>query len=465
MTQDHRLWGARFEVPPDATLLAIARVDRSHDRLVAHDLAGCRAHAGALARAGILSFDEQRAIVATLEAIGQDAENGLAAMTETDEDVHSFIERELVARLGLLGGKLRAGRSRNDQAANDLRLVLREAERRLRGATLDLIDALCIQAEAHANTLAPGFTHLQPAQPISLGHQFLAHAQALLRDCDRFADWAMRADVSPLGAAALAGSGLILTPEAVAKDLGYARSFENSIDAVGSRDHVAEFLFVTAMLGVDLSRLAEEVILWATSQFGWISLDDAFSTGSSIMPQKRNPDIAELTRGRAARLIGGLTTMLTLLKGLPFAYNRDFFEDKRAAFDAIDGLEECLPAMTGLVRTMRVNVARVEAQATDGFTLATEIADWLAGEGVPFREAHDVTGRVVRACEASGVGLQSLSTLELTNIDARLSGLPADILSPRAAIARRQGKGGTAPEAVFQQLADLRARAREMRCG
>ena len=465
MTQNSRLWGARFAGAPDPTLLTIARVDRSHDRLVAHDLAGCRAHAGALARAGILTPAERSEIVGTLDAIGEDAARGAVAMTAADEDVHSFIERELVARLGALGGKLRAGRSRNDQAANDLRLVLREAEARLRTATYDLIDALCTQAEAHCDTLAPGFTHLQPAQPISLGHQLLAHAQALLRDCDRFTDWARRADVSPLGAAALAGSRLILTPEEVARDLGYARSFENSIDAVGSRDHVAEFLFICAMLGVDLSRLAEEVILWASSQFGWIALDDAFSTGSSIMPQKRNPDIAELTRGRAARLIGGLTTMLTLLKGLPFAYNRDFAEDKRTAFDAIDGLEDCLPAMTGLVRTMRVNVTRVEAQATDGFTLATEIADWLASEGVPFREAHEVTGRVVRVCESAGCTLESLSVPDLGRIDARLAVMPDDILNPRAAIARRHGKGGTAPEAVRRQLGDMRSRVAEMRHG
>ena len=463
MTQDQRLWGGRFSAMPDASLVAIARIDRSHDRLVEHDLAGCCAHARALWRSGLLNADERESIIDTLAMIGDDAARGDISITEADEDVHSFIERELVARLGALGGKLRAGRSRNDQAANDLRLVLRAAERRLRRATLDLIDALCDQAGAHSDTLAPGFTHLQPAQPISLGHQFLAHAQALLRDCDRFADWTRRADVSPLGAAALAGSGLILTPEEMAADLGYARSFDNSIDAVGSRDHVAEFLFVCAMLGVDLSRLAEEVILWASSQFGWIALDDAFSTGSSIMPQKRNPDIAELTRGRAARLIGALTTMLTLLKGLPFAYNRDFAEDKRAAFDAIDGLEDCLPAMTGLVRTMRVNVTEVEAQATDGFTLATEIADWLAGKGTPFREAHEVTGLVVRACDAAGCGLNDLTADTLAALDLRLAAMPDDILNPRAAIARRCGKGGTAPDRVREQLAEVQARAGGMR--
>ncbi len=310
------------------------------------------------------------------------------------------MERVLTNRLGALGGKLRAGRSRNDQAANNLKLHLRQIARKLVASIASLTrDALVARAKAHQHTLAPGFTHLQPAQPVTFGHQLLAHAQGFSRDIERITDWHKRAGRSPLGAAALAGSAIALHPELSAGELGYDASCENSIDAVGSRDHVAEFLFVTAMLGVNLSRLAEEIFLWSSKQFRWIELDDGYATGSSIMPQKKNADIAELTRGRSARLIASLNGMLIALKGLPFAYNRDLSEDKWACFEAIDTLELVLPAMAGMIATMKVDTKRLREQSFEGFTLATEVADWLSRQGIPFSEAHEITGALVRYCE------------------------------------------------------------------
>ena len=320
-----------------------------------------------------------------------------------------------------------------------------------------------MQAERHIGTIAPGFTHLQPAQPISFAHQLLAHAQCFARDVERLIDWDRRHAYSPLGAAALAGSAIATQPEHSAAELGYDGPAENSIDAVGSRDHVAEFIFAAAMIGVQLSRLSEEIVMWASKQFAWVELDDAFATGSSIMPQKKNPDIAELTRGRSARLIGDLSTIMTLIKGQPFSYNRDMSEDKRAAFDTVDSLAVVLPAMTGLVRTMNVDVARLRSQAEIGFTLATEVADWLSRRGVPFAEAHEITGALVRRCEDRGIGLPEVSDDVLAAVDARLTPDIRACLTPEAAIAARLGHGGTAPRAIARQLKRLRARLAQQR--
>jgi argininosuccinate lyase len=353
---------------------------------------------------------------------------------------------------------LRAGRSRNDQAANDLKLYLRDQAREILAALLSLQDALLTQAAGHIKTPAPGFTHLQPAQPIVFAHQLLAHAQNFLRDGERFIDWDRRSAASPLGSAALAGSAIALNPELSAAELGYEAACENSIDAVGSRDHVAEFLFVSAMLGVNLSRLSEEIILWASRQFRWVELDDAFATGSSIMPQKKNPDIAELVRGRTGRLIGGLAGMLAVLKGLPYSYNRDLSEDKRYAFEAVDTLHGLLPPLTGLVRTMRVNPEELRRQAAEGFTLATEVADGLALQGVPFATAHEITGALVKFCEDKGIGLEELSDEELQTIDPRLGPAIKSRMTLSAAIAGRKGTGGTAPEQVSTQLQRLSER-------
>src|SRR3954471_1639439 len=443
--------------------MRLSRSDASHFRLVPYDLAASRAHARELERAGLLDAKEREAILAGLAAIGAEFAAGRLVPSEADEDVHTFLERALSERLGPLGGKLRAGRSRNDQAANDLKLYLRHEARRLAQGILSLQEALLAQAGRHLETLAPGFTHLQPAQPIVFAHQLLAHAQTFARDLERLRDWDRRHARSPLGAAALAGSAIALHPELSAKELGYDGPAENSIDAVGSRDHVAEFVFAAAMHAVHLSRLAEEVFLWSSRQFGWVALDDAFATGSSIMPQKKNADIAELTRGRAARLIGSMTAMLAALKGLPFAYNRDLIEDKKAAFEAVDTLALVLPAMSGMVQTMRVNVDVLARQASEGFTLATEVADWLARKGVPFSEAHEITGALVRRCEDQGIGLADASDADLAAIDPRLDGGLRPHLTPEAAVAARGGHGGTAPDRVREQMARLRGVVDEQR--
>lgn len=437
--------------------MALSRSDASHFRLVPYDLAASISHAQELVRAGLLTQAEGETIRETLAALGTEIAASALLPSDLDEDVHTFLERALTERLGPLGGKLRAGRSRNDQAANDLKLYLRDQGRRIVLDLLDLQEALAFQAEQHIDSVAPGFTHLQPAQPVSFAHQLLAHAQGFTRDIARMQDWDRRTARSPLGAAALAGSAIAKQPELSARELGYDGPCENSIDAVGSRDHVTEFLFIAAMMGVNLSRLAEEIFLWSSRQFRWIELDDAYATGSSIMPQKKNADIAELTRGRAARLIGGLSTMLAALKGLPFAYNRDLAEDKRATFEAVDTLAAVLPAMAGMVRTMRVNADELRRQATDGFTLATEVADWLARQGVPFSEAHEITGRLVRYCEDRGIGLEDLDEGDLKAVDTRLSSTIKTSLTAEAAVKARDGYGGTAPRRVAEQLARLRS--------
>ena len=457
LSNDKRLWGARFRSPPDPALMRLSRAEASYFRLAPYDIVSSQAHARELQRAGILDASETAAIVTELDAMRAAHAAGTLIPSPQDEDVHTFVERVLVERLGPLGGKLRAGRSRNDQAANNLRLYLRAVGRDIVTALLGLQDALAAQAAQHVATLAPGFTHLQPAQPIVFGHLLLAHAQAFARDADRMIDWDRRAARSPLGAAALAGSAIAVHPELTAHELGFDAPCENSIDAVGARDHVAEFLFVTAMLGVNLSRLAEEIVLWSSRQFAFVELDDAFTTGSSIMPQKKNPDIAELTRGRSSRLIGSLTTMLVALKALPFSYNRDLAEDKHAAFEAIDALALVLPAMAGLVRTMRVQTGELARQSIAGFTLATEVADWLARRGIPFATAHEITGALVRRCEELGVGLAEIGDADLAAVDHRLEPAIKSCLTPEAAVAARIGYGGTASDRVREQLDRLTA--------
>ncbi|MCZ8183983.1 MAG: argininosuccinate lyase [Beijerinckiaceae bacterium] len=456
--QPARLWGGRFRKAPDPSLMRLSSAGIAHQRLIPQDIAGSLAHAAELERAGLLTLEEQRVISQTLEAMRNEYLAGLLVIGPGDEDIHTFLERVLVERLGATGAKLRAGRSRNDQAANNLKLYLRQETPRLVLLMGELAEALAIQAGLHAAAVAPGFTHLQSAQPVTFGHWLMAHAQPLLRNISRLQDFLARTGECPLGAAALAGSAIALSPALSARQLGYAGPAENSVDAVSARDHVAEFLFVAAMTLTDLSRLAEEITLWVSRQFGWIELDDAFATGSSIMPQKKNPDIAELSRGRAARLIGDLVAMLGAIKGLPLAYNRDLAEDKRAAFDAIDVLDEVLPALTGLVRTMTVRTERLRAQAGEGFSLATEVADYLARKGVPFAEAHEITGTLVRHCESIGLALEALSPAELASVDPRLGADLQAHLSLDAAIAARSGHGGTAPERVREQIATARAR-------
>ncbi|WP_413737423.1 argininosuccinate lyase [Sodalis sp. RH21] len=453
-----RLWGARFNSGPAAALSALSRSPDAYFALAAYDLAGCRAHAYELRRAGLLDERETALMVEAIAGLADDYRQGLAQPSADDEDVHTFIERMLTERLGELGGKLRAGRSRNDQTANDLRLYLRDNARKIVSALLELQTALVAQAQRHIDSVAPGFTHLQQAQPIVFGHQLMAHAQSFARDVERIQDWDKRCALSPLGAAAMAGSAIAMHPEMAARDLGYDGACENSIDAVASRDHVAEFLFAGGMLGVNLSRLCEEVCLWASRQFRWVALDDGYATGSSIMPQKKNPDIAELTRGKSGRLIGNVTAMLATMKSLPLSYNRDLIEDKRNAMDTVEQLLLVLPAMAGMIETMTVDRARLREQAPRGFTLATEVADWLSRRGVPFKEAHEITGRLVQLCERQQLALEQLSDAQLAQVDARLTAQVRDCLTLEAAINARSAYGGTAPARVAEQIDRLRAK-------
>jgi len=447
------LWGGRFAGGPAEALARLSVSVQFDWRLAPYDLAASRAHARVLARAGLLDATELGRLLAALDDLEAACASGEFRPTVDDEDVHTALERGLLERLGALGGKLRAGRSRNDQVATDLRLYLRDHARGVGARIVELCDALIDQAAGHLDTPAPGFTHLQPAQPITFGHQLLAHVQALLRDLDRLRDWDTRAAVSPLGAGALAGSSLPLDPVQTAKELGFEAAAANSIDAVSDRDFAAEFLFVAALTGVHLSRLGEEIVLWTTPSFGWVELDDAFATGSSIMPQKKNPDIAELARGKAARLIGGLVGLLTMLKGLPLAYDRDMQEDKEPVFDAVDTLELVLPALAGMVATMTVRVDRLAAAAPVGFTLATEVADWLVRRGVPFRDAHEVTGQLVALCVARECALSDVSDEDLATISPHLSPDVRAVLSVRSALAARMTPGSTGPGPVADQLA------------
>ncbi len=456
-----RLWGARFKTAPASALTALSRSPEYYFALAPYDLAGCRAHAHELERAGLLSAAETVEMIAAIDQLDADYRAGQVHPIAADEDVHTFIERELTERLGALGGKLRAGRSRNDQTVNDLRLYLRDNARSIVSALLELQQALVQQAEQHIDTIAPGFTHLQQAQPIVFGHQLLAHAQSFSRDIERFQDWDARSAFCPLGAAAMAGSAIARRPECAAAELGYLAPCENSIDAVASRDYAAEFLFITSMIGINLSRISEEVVMWTSRQFRWVEISDSYATGSSIMPQKKNPDIAELTRGRSGRLIGNLTALLSTLKAMPLSYNRDLSEDKRSVIDSVDTLLMVLPAMSGMINTMKVNKAVLLEQAPQGFTLATEVADWLAMRGVPFKSAHEITGQLVQLCEQNTMALSDLSDEQLAGIDERLTPEVRDVLTLEAAIAARSGFGGTAPQRVAEQISRLNTRIQQ----
>ncbi len=450
-----QLWGGRFTSLPDASLKRLSQAPASHLRLLAYDLTASQSHARELQRAGLLKKEECQKICDTLALLIDESQSGAAWCQAGEEDIHTLAERMLVQHLGELGGKLRAGRSRNDQAANDLKLYLRCETRRIAQHLLGLVAALLEQAQLHSETVTAGMTHLQSAQPISYGHHLLAHAQGLARDVSRMMNWDDRHATSPLGAAALAGSAIAVRNDLSATEMGYLSACENSMDAVGSRDHVAEYLFALAMLAVNLSRLSEEIILWTSQPFAWVELNDAFATGSSIMPQKKNPDIAELARGRSGRLIGHVTAMLATLKSLPFAYNRDLSEDKHLAFDATDTLTLLLPAMTGMVRTMKVNAARMREHASMGFSLATELADHLARQGMPFAQAHEITGLVVRFAEEQSLDLQSLSVAQLSHIHPLLDEQALQVLDLDRALAARSGYGGTAPERVREQAQRL----------
>lgn len=455
-----QLWGGRFTDGPSEALAALSRSTHFDWRLAPYDLAGSRAHANALHAAGHLSDDEHSALLHAIVELTARWSSGSLHPDVSDEDVHGALERMIIEQIGPeLGGKLRAGRSRNDQVATLFRMYLRDAAGRITGLVSELIDALAEQAEVHLGVPMPGRTHLQHAQPVLLSHHLLAHAWPLVRDLQRLQQWDDRiAADSPYGSGALAGSSLGLDPERVAQELHFTASTPNSIDGTASRDFVAEFAFVCAQIGIDLSRLAEEVIIWNTKEFGFVTLDDAYSTGSSIMPQKKNPDIAELARGKAGRLIGNLTGLLATLKALPLAYNRDLQEDKEPVFDSVDTLEVLLPAFTGMVATMTVNVEAISANSGGGFALATDVAEWLVKQGVPFREAHELSGACVRVCEDRGVELWDLTDDDFAAVSSYLTPGVRSVLTVEGSIASRDGRGGTAEVRVREQLAELKAR-------
>jgi argininosuccinate lyase len=456
-----KLWGARFENGPAPELAALSRSTHFDWVLALYDIAGSHAHAKALAAAGHLTVAEEAAMHDGLDVLARRIESGELVATEDDEDVHGALEAALLSIVGPeLGGKLRAGRSRNDQIATLIRMFLLDHSTVIEHHLVRLIDAIAAQASAHPSAAMPGRTHLQHAQPILLAHHLLAHAWPLVRDLDRLHNWRGRAQASPYGAGALAGGALGLDPTIVARELDLGDPLANSIDATSSRDVVAEFTYVAAQVGVDLSRFAEDVILWTTREFGFARLDDGYSTGSSIMPQKKNPDIAELARGKAGRLVGNLTGLLTTLKGLPLAYNRDLQEDKEPVFDSVATLQTVLPAFAGMVETLTFDEPRMRELAAAGFSLATDVADHLVRQGVPFRDAHEIAGALVRFCEERGLDLHEPTDADYAAIDPRLSGDVRAVLTVDGSIASRSGVGGTAPERVAEQLTALTAAVR-----
>ena len=463
-TNEGSLWGGRFADGPAPALAALSKSTHFDWVLAPYDVAASKAHARVLYRAGLLTVEQRDGLLAGLDSLGADLADGSFTPLPTDEDVHGALERGLIDRVGAdLGGRLRAGRSRNDQVATLFRMWLRDAMRRVAGGALEVVEALAGQAAAYPDAIMPGKTHLQAAQPVLLAHHLLAHAQPLLRDVDRIADFDARTAVSPYGSGALAGSSLGLDPDAIAADLGFAAATDNSIDATAARDFAAEAAFVLAMIAVDLSRLAEDIILWSTTEFGYATLDDAWSTGSSIMPQKKNPDIAELARGKAGRLIGNLAGLLATLKAQPLAYNRDLQEDKEPVFDSVAQLELVLPAMAGLVATLRFDVDRMAQLAPAGYTLATDVAEWLVRKGVPFRVAHEAAGAAVRAAERRGVGLEGLTDAEMADISPQLTPEVREVLTVSGSVASRNARGGTAPGRVAEQLAKVRENAEALR--
>ncbi|WP_038552288.1 argininosuccinate lyase [Corynebacterium glyciniphilum] len=452
-TNEGALWGGRFAGGPTEAMAALSKSTHFDWVLAPYDVLASKAHAKVLHRAGLLSDDDLSAMLDGLTRLGEDVASGAFGPDAGDEDVHGAMERGLIDRVGPeVGGRLRAGRSRNDQVATLFRMWVRDAVRETTEGVLDVVDALVAQSEAHPDVIMPGKTHFQAAQPVLLGHQLLAHAQPLLRDVARFRDLDKRLAVSPYGSGALAGSSLSLDPEAIAAELGFDAAADNSIDATSSRDFASETSFVLAQVAVDLSRLAEEIIAWSTPEFGYVTLADEWSTGSSIMPQKKNPDVAELMRGKTGRLIGNHTGLLATLKALPLAYNRDLQEDKEPIVDSVAQLRLLLPAMAGLVGTLTFHPERLRELAPAGFTLATDLAEWMVRQGVPFRDAHEASGQCVRIAESRGVDLVSLTEDELAEVHPVLTADVREVLTVDGAVASRSTRGGTAGVRVAEQL-------------
>lgn len=458
-TNEGALWGGRFSGGPSEAMFALSVSTHFDWVLAPYDVLASKAHAKVLHNAGLLSDDDLDTMLSGLTELGEKVASGEFRPAPTDEDVHGAMERGLIEIVGPeVGGRLRAGRSRNDQVATLFRMWVRDAIRDITAQVSDLVDALAEQAEAHPDAIMPGKTHSQAAQPILLAHELLGHAQPLLRDIERLQDLDKRLAVSPYGSGALAGSSLQLDPEAIAQELGFEAAAENSLDGTAARDFASETAFVLAQIAVDMSRLSEEIIYWCTPEYGYVTLDDAWSTGSSIMPQKKNPDVPELTRGKTGRLIGNLTGLLSTLKAQPLAYNRDLQEDKEPIVDSVSQLNLLLPAMTGLVSTLTFHEDRMRELAPRGFTLATDLAEWMVRQGVPFREAHEASGACVRIAEERGVDLVELSDEELAGVDKRLKPNVREVLTIDGAVASRATKGGTAGSRVAEQREQVRER-------
>jgi len=443
------MWGGRFAGGPAAIMRRInASIDVDR-RLYAEDIAGSKAHCAMLVAQRILSAEDGAAITTGLEQIQAEIDAGDFVFREDNEDIHLNIEGRLAELIGPVAGRLHTARSRNDQVATDFKLWVRGAIDRIDAAMTALQAALLDQAKAHAATVMPGFTHLQTAQPVTLGHHLMAYVEMLGRDRGRFTDCRKRLNESPLGAAALAGTAFPIDRDATAVALGFDRPAANSLDAVSDRDFAIEFLAAAALAGTHLSRFAEEIVIWSSEPFGFIKLSDAFTTGSSIMPQKRNPDAAELVRAKSGRLDGSLVALLTVMKGLPLAYQKDMQEDKAPVFEAADTLELCLAASEGMVRDMRPQIERLRDAAARGYSTATDLADWLARAlGMPFRQAHHATGAIVRRAEALGLGLAELPLAEMQAIEPRITKAVYDVLDIDRSVASRGSYGGTAPERV-----------------
>ena len=459
-TNEGALWGGRFSGGPSEAMFALSVSTHFDWVLAPYDVLASKAHAKVLHKAGLLSDDDLDTMLSGLTELGEKVASGEFRPAPTDEDVHGAMERGLIEIVGpQVGGRLRAGRSRNDQVATLFRMWVRDAIRDTAAQVSDLVDALADQAAAHPDAIMPGKTHSQAAQPVLLAHELLGHAQPLLRDIERLQDLDKRLAVSPYGSGALAGSSLQLDPEAIAEELGFDAAAENSLDGTAARDFASETAFVLAQIAVDMSRLSEEIIYWCTPEYGYVTLDDAWSTGSSIMPQKKNPDVPELTRGKTGRLIGNLTGLLSTLKAQPLAYNRDLQEDKEPIVDSVAQLNLLLPAMTGLVSTLTFHEDRMRELAPRGFTLATDLAEWMVRQGVPFREAHEASGACVRIAEERGVDLVELTDEDLAGVDKRLKPSVRDVLTIDGAVASRATKGGTAGVRVAEQRETVRERA------
>ena len=452
--QGHSLWGGRFSAKPDDLMQAINVSIGFDRRLAAQDLAGSRAHAAMLGKTGVISAADEAQIQDGLDQIEAEMKAGTFPFRDEYEDIHMNVEQRLKELKGDVAGRLHTARSRNDQVALDFRLWVRGACERTAGQLRDLQRALVAKAEAHAATLMPGFTHLQSAQPVTFGHHLMAYVEMFGRDAGRFDDARARMNESPLGAAALAGTSFPINRHQTAEALGFDAPMANSLDAVSARDFALEALAAASICATHLSRLAEEIVLWVTPQFGFIRLSDAFTTGSSIMPQKRNPDAAELIRAKTGRIFGALTSLTMVMKGLPLAYSKDMQEDKVPVFEAFDALDLALSAMTGMARDLEPNRQRMAEAAASGFSTATDLADWLVRTlGMPFRRAHHVTGAAVRRAEALGVELADLPLADLQSLEPRITADVYAVLTPEASAASRRSFGGTAPEQVRAQVA------------